>query len=296
MCDAEGIAIVPGLLKGGFVIGVRHGRGVLVVRDESGAWRAPVFITITGGSIGWQAGVQATDVVLVFKTKSSVQGLMNGKFTIGGDVAAAAGPVGRQAQAATDARLKAEIYSYSRSRGLFAGVSLDGSAIQMDPNATAVYYASYTNGLVEPGQPQPIPPSAQRLMEQILRYTARVEAAPVAVEVRPSEVLVPVSPPSLDLALADSARRLAMVLDDRWKAFLIDPVLVETANGPPSANALQRLLDRYNAVAANPQYAVLSQRPEFQETYRLLQQLASAQAAPVAAPTLPLPAPPGEGR
>src|SRR5262249_7167590 len=95
--DAKGIIISPGLLKGGFIIGVKHGRGVLLVRDDAGNWRAPSFITITGGSIGWQIGVQATDVILVFKTKNSIQGLINGKFTIGGSVSAAAGPVGRDA-------------------------------------------------------------------------------------------------------------------------------------------------------------------------------------------------------
>ena len=92
--DAKGIIICPGLLKGGFMIGVRHGRGVLVVHDDNGNWRAPSFISITGGSIGWQIGIQATDMILVFKTKKSIQGLINGKFTIGGDVSAAAGPVG----------------------------------------------------------------------------------------------------------------------------------------------------------------------------------------------------------
>ena len=129
LADAQGIAIVPNLLKGGFVVGVRHGRGVIVVRDDNGQWRPPTFITITGGSVGWQIGVQATDLVLVFKTKTGVESLMRGKFTIGGGVAAAAGPVGRQAEAGTDARLRAEIFSYSRSRGLFAGVALDGSVI-----------------------------------------------------------------------------------------------------------------------------------------------------------------------
>src|SRR4051812_39607774 len=111
--DAQGIAIIPSMLKGGFVIGVKHGRGVVVLRDDAGNWRAPSFITITGGSIGWQAGVQSTDVVLVFKTKKSIQGFTSGKFTIGADVAAAAGPVGRDASANTDVSLRAEMYSYS---------------------------------------------------------------------------------------------------------------------------------------------------------------------------------------
>ena len=135
LADAKGVAIVPNVLKGGFVVGVRHGRGLVVVRDEQGGWQPPQFVSLTGGSLGWQAGVQATDVILVFKTEKSVQGLLRGKFTLGVDAAAAAGPVGREASAATDASLKAEIYSYSRSRGLFAGVSLDGSALQIDAEA-----------------------------------------------------------------------------------------------------------------------------------------------------------------
>jgi lipid-binding SYLF domain-containing protein len=105
--DAQGIAIVPGMIKGGFVIGARFGRGILTTRTDTGVWTAPTFITITGGSVGWQAGVQSTDLILVFKTRKSIQGLLNGKFTIGADASAAAGPVGRDASVSTDARLQA---------------------------------------------------------------------------------------------------------------------------------------------------------------------------------------------
>jgi len=120
---AEGVVIIPGMIKGGFIVGVRHGRGVIVTRDEAGKWKPPMFVDITGASVGWQAGIQGTDLVLVFRTKNSLQNLMRGKFTIGANASAAAGPVGRDAQAATDAALKAEILSYSRSCGLFAGVA-----------------------------------------------------------------------------------------------------------------------------------------------------------------------------
>ena len=122
LSDAEGVAIIPKVIKGGFVIGARHGRGTLLVRDQNKGWHAPVFVTLTGGSIGWQVGVQSTDVILVFKTRKSIEGILSQKFTLGVDAAAAAGPVGRQASAATDAQFKAEIYSYARSRGLFLGV------------------------------------------------------------------------------------------------------------------------------------------------------------------------------
>ena len=167
------------MLKGGFVIGVRHGNGVVVLRDDAGNWRPPSFISITGGSIGWQAGVQSTDVVLVFKTKNSINRFASGKFTIGGDVSAAAGPVGREASAATDITLKSEIYSYSRSRGLFAGAAIDGSSISLDNEETAAYYRG--TGILQPdgppGQPPMLPPSAAQLLETIAAYS-KPEAAP----------------------------------------------------------------------------------------------------------------------
>lgn len=138
--DAQGIAVIPGVIKAGFVIGGSYGRGVLTVRDRDGQWSQPIFLKLVAGSIGWQIGAQSTDVVLVFKTKRSVEGLLHGKFTLGADAAVAAGPVGRRGEAATDAELKAEIVSYSRSRGLFAGVSLEGAQLDVDHEADASFY------------------------------------------------------------------------------------------------------------------------------------------------------------
>jgi lipid-binding SYLF domain-containing protein len=292
LADAQGIAIVPGMLKGGFVIGVRHGRGVVVMRDELENWTAPFFITITGGSIGWQAGVQATDVVMVFKTKNSVRGLTNGKFTIGGDIAAAAGPVGRNAQAATDATLKAEIYSYSRSRGLFAGVALDGAVIQNDVQATAAYYA-LTAGLAPPGEPQPLPASAHRLLEQVARYTAR-EVVILPEPVAGAELSPPVitaGPPALQQQLADASRRLAAILDEQWRSYLALPADVYSPDRAPPRDVLLVVLDRFDRIAADPKYQSLNQRPEFQETHGLLKQFVAAADVPA---TLILPPPPGE--
>ncbi|WP_026841865.1 lipid-binding SYLF domain-containing protein [Citrifermentans bremense] len=140
--DAQAIAVIPGVIKVGFVIGGRYGTGVLTVRDAKGNWSAPVFIKIAGGSLGWQIGAESTDLVLVFKTKKSVDGLFQGRFTLGADASVAAGPVGRSAEGATDLTLKAEIYSYSRSRGLFAGVALNGAAIMVDDDANVSYYGS----------------------------------------------------------------------------------------------------------------------------------------------------------
>jgi lipid-binding SYLF domain-containing protein len=138
--DADGIAIIPGVIKAGLVLGGRHGSGIVVVRDSEGRWSNPSFVTITGGSIGWQIGVQSADIILVFRSKRSIDSMMKGKFTLGADTSIAAGPVGRHLEAGTDVELKAEILSYSRSRGLFAGLSIEGAALQIDDDANAAFY------------------------------------------------------------------------------------------------------------------------------------------------------------
>jgi lipid-binding SYLF domain-containing protein len=138
--DAYGIMVIPGVVKVGFVIAARHGRGVLVVRKKEGGWSNPCFISLSAGSIGWQVGAQATDVVLVFKSRRSVDAITKGKFTLGADASIAAGPVGRSAGAGTDVEFKAEIYSYSKSRGFFAGISLEGASLQIDHKANKAFY------------------------------------------------------------------------------------------------------------------------------------------------------------
>lgn len=137
---ARGIAIFPDLLKAGFILGGRYGVGVLLVRNPDESWGNPVFFRLIGGSIGWQIGAQSSDVILVLKSIRSLDTICGGKFTLGADASIAAGPVGRQAEAATDVMLRAEILSYSRSRGLFAGLSLEGAAIQVDYGPTAAFY------------------------------------------------------------------------------------------------------------------------------------------------------------
>jgi SH3 domain-containing YSC84-like protein 1 len=110
LADAQAIAVIPNVIKGGFVIAGRFGRGVVLVREPTGAWRAPTFVTFTGGSVGWQVGLQSTDVVLVFKNRKGVEAMLSGsEFTLGADASIAAGPVGRQASAGTDVKLNAEI-------------------------------------------------------------------------------------------------------------------------------------------------------------------------------------------
>jgi lipid-binding SYLF domain-containing protein len=138
MQRAYGVAVIPEVIKGAFVFGGRYGAGVLTVRDASGRFSSPIFITLAGGSVGWQVGATSTDVVLVFVTQRSVEHFARGKFTLGADASVAAGPVGRQGEAA--AGINAEIYSYSRSRGLFAGVALDGTVIAFDKKANNTFY------------------------------------------------------------------------------------------------------------------------------------------------------------
>ncbi len=140
LSKAYGIAIIPKVIKAAWVVGGRFGRGVLLVRNERGQWGNPCFIRIAGGSVGWQIGVQSADIILVFKRQKSIESITEGKITLGADAAVAAGPVGRRAELSTDIELEAEIYSYSKSRGLFAGVSIEGSAIQIDEDANADFY------------------------------------------------------------------------------------------------------------------------------------------------------------
>ncbi|MBT8087558.1 MAG: lipid-binding SYLF domain-containing protein [Gammaproteobacteria bacterium] len=142
LARAYAVAVVPGVKKAAFGLGVRRGKGILVVRQDDSSWSNPAFITLTGGSLGWQVGAQSTDIILVFKTRKGVDGIAKGKLTLGADASVAAGPVGRHTGAATDIVLEAEVYSYSRSRGLFAGVSLEGSGLTMDRKANAAFYSS----------------------------------------------------------------------------------------------------------------------------------------------------------
>ncbi|WP_312707774.1 YSC84-related protein [Stenotrophomonas sp.] len=142
--EGRAVIVIPDTIKAGLVIGGRRGHGLMSVRMPNGAWSNPVFIKLTGGSIGFQAGVQSSDVVLVFRNDRSLDNLVNGKFTLGADAGVAAGPVGRNAAAATDGQLKAEIWSWSRARGLFAGVALDGAVLQIDDAANLDAYGSNT--------------------------------------------------------------------------------------------------------------------------------------------------------
>jgi lipid-binding SYLF domain-containing protein len=136
----EGVVIIPRTINAGLVVGGKRGRGVAIVKLPNGRWSDPVFITLTGGSIGPQIGVQSVDLILVFKHKGVLAKVKNGDVTIGGDISATAGPVGRSSSANTDYKLEAEVYSYSRSRGLFVGISINGSSLSIDKDANHEYY------------------------------------------------------------------------------------------------------------------------------------------------------------
>lgn len=138
--EGRAIVVIPDTIKAGLVIGGRRGHGLMSVKNSDGTWSQPVFVKLTGGSIGFQAGVQSSDVVLVFRNDRSLDSIVNGKFTLGADAGVAAGPVGRNAAAATDGQLKAEIWSWSRARGLFAGVALDGAVLQINDEADTAAY------------------------------------------------------------------------------------------------------------------------------------------------------------
>lgn len=285
LARAEGVAIIPQMLKGGFIVGVRHGRGVVLTRDDARRWRLPMFVEITGASFGWQVGIQDTDLVLVFCTKRSLQNLMRGKFTIGASASAAAGPVGRDAEAATDARLAAEIYSYSCSRGLFAGVALDGAVLSVDNSGTDVYYRSAAALASQPGQPAPLPASAVRLQEQLARYSPSPAQPPAAG--KPSSV----DPQALRRQVADASQNLAAILDPAWRAFLALPAEIYSGDRLPAPDGLRRARERFATVASDPRYQSLAARPEFQTTWTLLRQYCDV-TLPAANQTLSLPPPP----
>lgn len=292
LMDAQAVAIIPDVIKIGFVAGIRRGRGVVIVRDKDGDWSLPQFITLTGGSVGWQAGAQATDVVLVFRTRRSVDNLLQGKFTIGADAAAAAGPVGRNFEAATDAELKAEILSYSRSRGLFAGVSLDGSALQVDEGAHIAFYGAPTQQL-----PVQVPDSASRLVTALSLLTVPANQQPgvpgaagtPAPAPRPVDRQAEAQLEALRQDLSHGGQQLSGLLDDTWKRYLALPAEIYQGGKHPSLESVRAALAQFDAVSSRPQYRALSDRPEFQTVHALLRKYAESLSS---AGTLILPPPP----
>ena len=171
LSKAEGIAIFPDTVKAGFIVGGMRGRGILSVRSATG-WSSPAFITLTGGSIGLQIGGQAADIILVLNDRRGIENLVRNQFKIGADASVAAGPVGRDAQASTDIQLRAQILSYSRARGLFAGVTINGSTIRQDLDANERFYGKrmQSKEIVfdgAAGAPEPVAP----WLDALVRYS-----------------------------------------------------------------------------------------------------------------------------
>ena len=259
-----------------------------MVRDPEGEWSLPQFVTLTGGSVGWQAGVQGSDIVLVFTTQKGVQGLMQGKFTIGADVAAAAGPVGRNASASTDTNLKAEILSYSRSRGLFLGVSIDGSALEIDHAAHAMFYGSQSGEL-----PRQIPVVAAKLRQDLVNLTPNPQliARPAEIVAAPIRAYNPTRMQVLRTSLDQSSRQLLAIVNPEWQQFLALPVEIYNPNGQPRLDMLRIAVARYDLIASNPDYKALADRAEFQRAHELLREYTTENTA-AADTTLKLPPPP----
>src|SRR4030095_10188207 len=140
MSGTHGIAVIPHVVKGAFGIGGQWGKGLMSQRREDGGWSPPAYIEIGGGSFGLQIGVQASDIVLVFTDEDGLKGILKGKLKLGADASATAGPVGRKAEVGTDVLLRSAVFAYSRSKGLFAGISLDGSVISLDDSANRKIY------------------------------------------------------------------------------------------------------------------------------------------------------------
>jgi len=284
LADAQGVAVIPGVTKIGFIAGVRRGHGVVLVRDSEGEWSLPQFITLTGGSVGWQAGIQETDVVLVFKTRKGVEGLMKGKFTIGVDASVSAGPVGRDAEAATDAALKAEILSYSRSRGLFVGVSIDGSGLEIDPQAHVAFYGSPTGEM-----PRRLPESASWLRNYLVELIQVHPVLPVSGESAPHSRCT-IRREALRRSLIHNEAQLQGILSPAWRQYLALPEDILEPAAQPDLEALTAVRQRFAKVESSPMYRDLAGRTEFQTTHELLREYIDALSASWT--TLHLAAPP----
>ena len=227
--EAKAIVVVPDTLKIGLVIGGRRGHGVVSVKAPDGTWSNPAFVTLTGGSIGFQAGVQSSDVVLVFTSQRGLDSIVNGKITLGADASIAAGPIGRSTGMATDGRLKAEIWSWSRARGLFAGVALDGAVLSIDDAANqAVYGQGTTPRMIFEGR------AAQRPSNAVVSFRDQLEEASAAARLARNDGAVAPARPSVTTAPAEAATPQAQPIDPAPQPQPFEPV-----DSPYSGDAIQ---------------------------------------------------------
>jgi lipid-binding SYLF domain-containing protein len=170
LAGASCVVVIPSFKKGAFVVGAQYGQGVATCRTKSGKWSGPVCVQLAGGSFGFQIGGQATDLVLIAMNQQGLQDMLKNKFKLGADAAAAAGPVGRNAQAGTDWKLNAEFLSYSRAKGLFAGIDLDGTVLsQNQAGTTALYGAAIPYNTILSGN-KPTPEDARPFVRTVAKY------------------------------------------------------------------------------------------------------------------------------
>ena len=205
---AHAVAVIPAVIKVGLGVGARRGKGVLVVRKDNGEWSNPVFVNLTGGSFGFQVGVQSTDIVLVFTSRKSIEGIVGGKVTLGADASVAAGPVGRQSSAATDVGLSAQVYSYSRAQGLFAGVALDGSAMTIDGKSNESFYGRpgvLASDLIRADAP-PAPAPSNEFIAVLQRSATGVAASNAAPRTTTAEAAPAASSPTPQQSQAKPAQ------------------------------------------------------------------------------------------
>ena len=170
LSQAACVVVIPAYKKGAFVVGAQYGKGAATCKTSSGKWSAPVFVQLTGGSFGFQIGGQSTDLVLVGTNNNSLQHMLSSKFKIGGDAAAAAGPVGRNAQAGTDWKLNAEFLTWSRSKGLFAGIDLDGTVLSDDQDGMRDFYGANVPYKTVLGGATPTPEDAKPFVRTVSKY------------------------------------------------------------------------------------------------------------------------------
>ena len=228
---AHAIVVVPDSIKAGLVIGARRGHGLLSVRRPDGTWSNPSFVTLTGGSIGFQAGVQSSDIVLVFSSQRGVDSIVNGKFTLGADAGVAAGPVGRNASVATDGEMKAEIWSWSRARGLFAGVAIDGAVLSIDDAANqAVYGQGTTPRMIFEGR------AAQRPSNAVVSFRDQLEEASAAARLARNDGAVAPARPAVTTAPAATATPQAQPIEPAPQP---QPQPFEPVDSPYSGDAIQ---------------------------------------------------------
>jgi len=254
--EAQAIVVVPNVLKAGFMLGGRGGRGLIALKSADGTWSNPSFVTLAGGSFGFQAGLQFADVVLVFRNSRSLESIVNGKLTLGADAAVAAGPVGRNAAVATDGQFQAEIWSWSRARGLFAGIALDGAVLKIDHKSNqSVYGRGSTTRMIFEGRAVGTPSRAvahfrERLQEaaNVARMVRSKGAGPAASNPAPAPATVP---PATFTPVEDNPVR-SEPLNDR------------PLDGTPGVGAIFHKSMRNGAKRTIPTLSLTSQSPTIQ--------------------------------